>query len=183
MKLYLIRHGEPDYEQVTEANYKGFGRDLSRLTSEGIKQAQALAKQPLFNTIELLLVSPYTRTMQTALELTRDKDIPVLVELGLHEWLPDKTGTKLERPEQVKTAYHDYLNGTQFSDLECESKSDVYQRVESVFQRYESAGYTSLACVTHAEVIRVLTGVEKVAYCGVYTYEYVSLEMKEEESK
>ncbi|WP_414840774.1 histidine phosphatase family protein [Enterococcus saccharolyticus] len=80
MKLYLIRHGEPDYDQVTEANYKGFGRDLSRLTSEGIKQAQAHAKQPLFNTIELLLVSPYTRTMQTALELTRDKDIPVLVE-------------------------------------------------------------------------------------------------------
>ncbi|OJG90532.1 hypothetical protein RV16_GL001481 [Enterococcus saccharolyticus] len=47
----------------------------------------------------------------------------------------------------------------------------MYQRVESVFQRYENAGYTSLACVTHAEVICVLTGVKKVAYCVVYTYE------------
>lgn len=92
MKIYLIRHGEPDYGQVTEAKYKGFGRDLSRLTSDGIQQAQAIANHAIFDESELLLVSPYTRTMQTALEITRFKEIPVCVELLLHEWLPDKTG-------------------------------------------------------------------------------------------
>lgn len=29
MKLYLIRHGEPDYDQVTEANYKLWSRLMS----------------------------------------------------------------------------------------------------------------------------------------------------------
>ncbi|WP_207942255.1 hypothetical protein DOK78_000653 [Enterococcus sp. DIV2402] len=172
MKIYLIRHGEPDYGQVTEAKYKGFGRDLSRLTSDGIQQAQAIANHAIFDESELLLVSPYTRTMQTALEITRFKEIPVCVELLLHEWLPDKTGYKFENPEQMKVAYHDYLKGTKTSDLEFETKEEVYQRVASVFQHYKNAGYTCIACVTHAEVIRVFTKVERVKYCGIYEMAY-----------
>lgn len=36
MKIYLIRHGEPDYGPVTNAGYTGFGRDLSPLTKQGV---------------------------------------------------------------------------------------------------------------------------------------------------
>lgn len=173
MKIYLIRHTEPDYQQVTEANYKGFGRDLSRITEKGIHQAKKLAEQPLFDEVELLLVSPYTRTMQTALEIVKERKQPLTinVELLLHEWLPDKTGTKLESCDQVGPAYQDYLNQTNFSKLECETQEEVKRRVEQVFDKYKQE-YNSIVCITHAEVIKLFTGVERVAYCGIYELEY-----------
>jgi broad specificity phosphatase PhoE len=37
-KLILIRHGKPDYSLVRERNFKGHGRDLAQLTSEGVDQ-------------------------------------------------------------------------------------------------------------------------------------------------
>lgn len=48
MKIYFIRHAKPDYQQVTEANYKGFGRDLSRITEKGIHQAKKTSRTTSF---------------------------------------------------------------------------------------------------------------------------------------
>ena len=95
MKVYLIRHSEPTYEQVTTAGLTGFGRELGSLTDRGIMLAQQCAQQPLFAQVQLILSSPYTRALQTALEIVRFNDIPLKVELGLHEWLPDDTGVGL----------------------------------------------------------------------------------------
>lgn len=172
MKIYLIRHGDPDYHQVTEAKYKGFGRDLARLTETGIAQARANAGHSIFDEIELVLTSPYTRAMQTTLEMVRFQSVPVIVELLLHEWLPDKTGTKLASAEQVPSTYLDYLHGTNQSPLQCESKEEVYQRVSQVFDIYKSKGYKCIACVTHAVVIRLFTGLETIDFCGIYELNY-----------
>lgn len=48
MKVYLIRHSEPTYQQVTTAGLTGFGRELGGLTDRGIMLAQQCAQQPLF---------------------------------------------------------------------------------------------------------------------------------------
>ncbi len=174
MKIYLIRHGDPDYDQVTAAKYVGFGRDLSRLSEAGIQRARSIADNPIFDNIEQLVVSPYTRTMQTALEIikVRAKELPVSVELLLHEWLPDKTGTKLKNPEQVKAAYLDYTNGTKFAELECETQTEVFERVKKVFDSYKQRNYQAIACVTHAEVIKLFAHVERVDYCEIYEIDY-----------
>jgi broad specificity phosphatase PhoE len=36
MKVYLIRHSEPTYQQATDAGLQGFGRELGGLTENGI---------------------------------------------------------------------------------------------------------------------------------------------------
>ena len=66
MKVYLIRHSEPTYQQVTTAGLTGFGRELGGLTDRGIMLAQQCAQQPLFAQVQLILSSPYTRALQTA---------------------------------------------------------------------------------------------------------------------
>ncbi|MCG0632629.1 nickel transporter [Lactiplantibacillus plantarum] len=58
MKVYLIRHSEPTYQQVTTAGLTGFGRELGGLTDRGIMLAQQCAQQPLFAQVQLILSSP-----------------------------------------------------------------------------------------------------------------------------
>lgn len=42
MKIIFIRHGEPDYRELEERSYTGFGIDLAPLSEKGRKQAQDL---------------------------------------------------------------------------------------------------------------------------------------------
>lgn len=175
MKVYLIRHSEPDFTQVDQAGYVGYGRDLTRLTPRGIDIADKAAKNPLFNNMQLLLVSPYTRTMETALEIVRyHPQIPVTVELLLHEWRPDKTGRKLTGYPMVKAAYEDYLHNTHNSDLNYETADEVIHRVESVLDKYKDR-YDTIGCVTHGQVIRRMMNINtktQIPYCGIYRLNY-----------
>ena len=48
MKIIFIRHGKPDYRELEERSYTGFGIDLAPLSEKGRQQAQELCKNPLF---------------------------------------------------------------------------------------------------------------------------------------
>lgn len=169
MKIYLIRHGEPDYGPVTNAGYTGFGRDLSPLTKQGVLQAQHCAEQPIFNEVQLILASPYTRALQTATEIIRRHNRPLQVELGLHEWYPDKSGWQIKSGHQAMAAYDEYTanhgqaNETQTWDYE--TSADIRHRVQAVFDKYQH--YQCVACVTHSEVMRQFGDWRRIGYCEV----------------
>lgn len=171
MKVYLIRHSEPDFTQVDQAGYVGYGRDLTRLTPRGIKIAQKAATNPIFDEMQLLLVSPYTRTMETAMEIVKQHpQLPTQVELLLHEWRPDKTGRNLTGLPQVKAAYNDYLYNTHYSQMDYETAQEIVDRVTSVLEKYKDK-YDCIGCVTHGQVIRRMTGSKmhsQIPYCGIY---------------
>jgi len=174
MKIYLIRHSETDFTQIDQAGCIGFSRELTRITPHGITLAKQLAHNPIFKETQLLLVSPYTRTMETAMEVIKQNDLPTQVELMLHEWMPDKTGRKIASYRQLQEVYADYLNGTHLSGFDYESPTEVKQRVETVLDHYKS-DYDCIACVTHGQVIKQLTGITDDAdleYCGIYQIEY-----------
>ena len=40
MKIIFIRHGEPDYRELEDRSYTGFGIDLAPLSEKGRQQAQ-----------------------------------------------------------------------------------------------------------------------------------------------
>ncbi|MCG0555070.1 histidine phosphatase family protein [Lactiplantibacillus plantarum] len=170
MKVYLIRHSEPTYQQVTTAGLTGFGRELGGLTDRGIMLAQQCAQQPLFAQVQLILSSPYTRALQTALEIVRFNDIPLKVELGLHEWLPDNTGSRTDTDEQATTAYKLYRQHagkrTTASPLPYESAAEMKARVLATLNKY-AASYDCIACVTHGEVMQQFGDQKDVDYCGV----------------
>lgn len=175
MKVYLIRHSEPDFSQVDQAGYVGYGRDLTRLTPNGIKIAQKAAHDPIFQQIQLLLISPYTRTMETALEIIKQHpNIPTQVELLLHEWRPDLTGRKLTGLPQVNAAFKDYLHNTHNSKMDYETADQIVARVESVLDKYKNT-YDSIGVITHGQVIRRMLKMDmrtSIPYCGIYKLNY-----------
>lgn len=175
MKVYLIRHSEPDFSQVDRSGYVGYGRELTRLTPYGVRVADKAALNPIFDKIQLLLVSPYTRTMETAMEFVKyHPEIHTQVELLLHEWRPDKSGRKLANFSQRKRAYADYIQGTHYSGLDYETPEEIKQRVYSVLDRYKDQ-YTCIACVTHCQVIKQIAGIKdnvQIPYCGIYEIDY-----------
>jgi broad specificity phosphatase PhoE len=91
MKLILIRHGEPTYEEITGHGYIGFGFDLAKLTPLGQSQAENVSHDERLLGAQLILSSPYTRALQTASVISRNTGLSIEVETDLHEWLPDTT--------------------------------------------------------------------------------------------
>lgn len=171
MKVYLIRHSEPDFSQVDQAGYSGLARDLTRLTPKGIKIADKAAQDPIFKNVQMLLVSPYTRTMETAHEILKYNDLPYQVELLLHEWSPDKSNRMQPSGDEVGQAYNDYLDGTHKSNLDFETREEVMGRVNSVLDRYKDK-YDCIACVTHGGVMTQYTGDRMTPFCGIYEIDY-----------
>ncbi|MCG0632630.1 nickel transporter [Lactiplantibacillus plantarum] len=108
--------------------------------------------------------------MQTALEIVRFNDIPLKVELGLHEWLPDETGSRTDTDEQAATAYKLYRQHagkrTTASPRPYESAAEMKARVLATLNKY-AASYDCIACVTHGEVMRQFGNQKDVDYCGV----------------
>lgn len=175
MKVYLIRHSQPDFTQVDQAGYVGYGRDLTRLTPKGIQIAKKAAQDPIFDQIQMLLISPYTRTMETALEIVKQHpELPTQVELLLHEWRPDLTGRRLNGYPQVKAAYEDYLHNTHKSTMDYETSDHVIKRVKKVLDKYKS-DYDCIGVVTHGQVIRRMLNMDmkvQIPYCGIYELDY-----------
>ena len=66
MKVVLIRHGEPRYDEVIKRGYIGQGYDLGKLTGRGVKQAINVSSSFRLDDAELIVSSPYTRALQTA---------------------------------------------------------------------------------------------------------------------
>lgn len=54
MKIIFVRHGEPDYRELEERSYTGFGMDLAPLSEKGRQQAQELCQNPLLQSANLL---------------------------------------------------------------------------------------------------------------------------------
>ena len=69
--FYLIRHGEPIYDNMLEKGFWGFGRDFAPLSEKGIEQAEITAKDIRLKSAEIIVSSPYTRAMQTAQIISR----------------------------------------------------------------------------------------------------------------
>ena len=106
MKLYLIRHGETDYNKMKrnqgqiDIPLNEYGRELARKTREG------LAEVPF----DLCLCSPLSRARETAEIILEGRDIPIITDKRLIEisfgryegrcWNPDAWDEEMPRDFQ-----------------------------------------------------------------------------------
>ena len=91
MKIFFIRHGEPDKLEVDKRGFIGQGRDLAPLTELGIKQAEEVSENPILKGCQIIVSSPYTRALQTSAIISKNLGIDIKVEVDIHEFIPDKT--------------------------------------------------------------------------------------------
>jgi len=87
--IYLLRHGQADYEPVHERQWPGSMADLAPLSPAGFAQAATAASLLAEVAASALVSSPFTRTMQTASIVSCRLGLRIQVEFDLHEWVPD----------------------------------------------------------------------------------------------
>lgn len=172
--FYLIRHGEPNWTFKEQRNLNGALRDFVPLTDVGVYQAQeVIANHNYLSDCDLILSSPYTRSLQTAAIINRNIGLPIKVEFDLHEWTPDNwQATCVQEITELWNDYmkHDGIHPPGEHKI-WESKESVIERVRNVLNQYLDKSKVIVVC--HGMVIATLLQLisEEVQLCGVYEYE------------
>ena len=109
MKIIFVRHGEPDYRELEERSYTGFGIDLASLSEKGRQQAQELSKNPFLSSAEIIVSSAVTRALETASYVACATGLPLRVEPLLHEWQVYESGT--DKFEKARTMFLENKGG------------------------------------------------------------------------
>jgi uncharacterized phosphatase len=167
--IYLVRHGEADYELIGKRRWPGKLADLAPLTGRGIEQAAVAGEQLADVGAVKLLSSPFTRTMQTAGAVSCRVSLAIEVELDLHEWLPDDT-FRWHNLTEVRALVADFDScGGEWPAGErrvWEPLSSVRHRSAAVLRRAAASvtGGGSVIAVCHEMVIRSVTGEVKTRH-------------------
>ena len=163
-----MRHSEPTYKEVEERGYIGFGRDLGKLTREGIILAEETALKiktnKFYNDIELIIASPLTRALQTAAIVSQITGLKIEVETDLHEWLSDeKNGFASWKEYLLKKGIHD-----ETCKYKWEQHSNVRKRALTALERYQGK-YKCILVVAHCGVIRAVLNEfkEQINFCEI----------------
>lgn len=161
--FYLVRHGEADYSEMHDKGFFGFGRSFAPLSAEGIRQAEATAIDERLKTAELIVSSPYTRTMQTAAIISRATGLKIQVEVDLHEWEPDKTNCfdSSEEAFQLNEEFNFYKGVyPEGKMMKWETLDEMRRRMRRVADKY--AGYDKVIFVGHGMAFRTLMYIEQM---------------------
>ena len=171
--FYLIRHGEPTYDNLMEHGFYGFGRDLAPLTELGRKQAEITAKDARLKDAALIVSSPYTRALQTAQIISAETGLCVEVELDLHEWVPDWENRYTTSEESFALAREftkysgEYPQGKTFR---WETVSHMRERMRRVADKY--AKYEKVIFVGHGMAFRSLAYIETMRPAEIVEFDY-----------
>lgn len=162
----LIRHGEPRYDEIKEKGIYGMAYNFARLTENGVIQAINRADDPTLKDAEIIISSPFTRSLQTAANLTAHLGLDVIVEHDLHEWLPDKNIVRDVDGEKAFESYMQHEGKKANQPFEYETYDEVKKRMELVLLKYTS--YKKVIVVSHGIAISSLTHFDDIIeHCGV----------------
>lgn len=171
--FYLIRHAEPNWAFKIERNLQGAFRDYVPLTDNGVQQAeQILHRNRYLLECEMILSSPFTRSLQTAAIINRTLGLPLHVEFDLHEWIPDNF--QADTLSEIRALHHDFhIHDGCVPAGETklwETKESVLKRTTNVLTKYLDQKKVMVVC--HGMVIQTLmasgTGLDVVELASVH---------------
>ena len=128
MKLYVVRHGQTDYNKANLFQ----GRQNIELNDTGLQQASEIAKKlqsviAKEEIIDKLLVSPLTRAIQTAEPISKTLSIPITLCDDLIERSYGNMEGKANRPDWNNIMMLDYNRNYTMENIE--PIQDVFKRV------------------------------------------------------
>lgn len=173
MQFYLIRHGEPDWQQLGTEGQRGTAASLTPLSHIGRLQIDTIAGDYRLREANVILSSSYTRCLESAARLSRQLNKQLFVEYALHEWLPvPDPMAGIDRAllwQAGEDLRRELLHGSPADCRPWESLSEVRQRALDVLKRY--AGFGTGIVVTHAVVISALLGSDRpVSHAEIIEY-------------
>ena len=164
MKVIFVRHGEPDYHELEERSYTGFGLDLAPLSEQGRRQAQELCQHPLLRSADLLVSSAMTRALETASYVACATGLPLREEPLLHEWQVYQTGREnFEKARSLFLANNGELLSN--SPIQYETAEEMKARFIDCMAKYRD--YQTVVLLTHRMLIRQFVPNETIDFCQV----------------
>ena len=164
MKIIFVRHGEPDYRELEERSYTGFGMDLAPLSEKGRQQAQELWQNPLLQSANLLVTSAVTRALETASYVSCATGLPLRVEPMLHEWQVYEVG--IENFEKARCLFLENKGELlPNSPIQYETATEMKSRFLESMAKYRD--YQTVIVVTHNMLMRQFVPNEKIDFCQV----------------
>lgn len=155
MKLYLVRHGETDWNKAGRMQ----GRIEVDLNLFGFKQAHLCAKRLKPIPFDMAFTSPQSRAFQTAELLVKPHDIrleahPALQEIHLGKW-EGLTWSEVRR--QHRGLNDDLSKDRQMAKIHGgESYEEVLKRSMDFMNRIAKLPMEHVLIVSHAGVIKML---------------------------
>ncbi len=174
-QIYLVRHGEPDYAPVDARGWLGMAADSAPLTAAGAKQAEELADLLSGIGATYLVSSPFTRALQSAAIIGHRLALGVRVDYDLRDWLPDNIGSWRGAADvRAAQAELDAYGGEWPMGVQrpWEPLSRVRERARAALARHTASTDGPVLAITHAMVIRALTGETGTAHGGHEYYRY-----------
>ena len=172
MEVVVMRHGERNDQPCYERGFIGQGLELAPLSENGEKQAEEAADNPLIDGCSVIISSPYTRCMQTAAIVSRIRNLPLKVEVDLHEWIPDLTFQNNKGEAQLYGS--DFaLNQGKYPEGETrkwESIDMMEKRLLSVLNKYKDQN--KIMIVTHGMLMHQIKPYGHIPYCFVDSFIY-----------
>ena len=164
MKIIFVRHGEPDYCELEERSYTGFGIDLAPLSEKGRQQAQELSKDPFLSSAEIIISSAVTRALETASYVVCATGLPLRVEPLLHEWQVYESG--IDRFEEARRLFLEN-NGKLLpnSPVQYETAVEMKTRFLECMAKYRE--HQTVVVVAHRMLMRQFVPDEKIDFCQV----------------
>ena len=164
MKIIFVRHGEPDYCELEERSYTGFGIDLAPLSEEGRQQAQELSTNPLLPSAEIIISSAVTRALETASYMVCATGLPLRVEPLLHEWQVYESG--IDRFEEARRLFLEH-NGELLpnSPVQYETAVEMKTRFLECMAKYRE--HQTVVVIAHRMLIRQFVANDKIDFCQV----------------
>ncbi len=160
--VVLVRHGEVDRAALGEHGpvYTGARFDHVPLSHAGTVQAEQAAAALRSLRPQLILTSPYTRTLQTAAIISRNLDCRFTVDLRLHDWLPVRDGTMVISLALVQAKIREYerwaAGGPLPQERTWETPDEMRARLLSVIRAHRNA--VPLVIVTHEAPVQAVIG-------------------------
>ena len=188
MNIYCIRHGYSKHNQL----YKLYGEEgfimdesyNSRLIQSGINQAYQL-KNTIdsllnLNNIDAVLVSPLTRTLETANIIFSDKNIPIIANEYLMEY---PSGLHKCNKRNTKTNLINEFPNIDFSHLTSEMdllwKPKIFESLETLYDRIDklklwlkNKNYNTIVIVGHTSHLShfIYHKYMDLKHCQLYHY-------------
>ena len=164
MEIIFVRHGEPDYRELEERSYTGFGMDLAPLSKEGRQQAQKLCQNPLLQSADILVSSAVTRALETAFYVSCATGLPLRVEPLLHEWQVYESG--IENFEKARTLFLENKGELlPNSPIQYETAAEMKSRFLESMAKYRE--HQTVVVIAHRMLIRQFVPDEKIDFCQV----------------
>ncbi|MCL1786866.1 MAG: phosphoglycerate mutase family protein [Defluviitaleaceae bacterium] len=172
-RIIFMRHSEPDYSFVTERKYAGHGLDLAQLTENGINIAENASHDKRLDNAQIIIASPYTRALQTAAIISKNRQLDIKIENDLHEWMPDlsfRYSTKEEAQKASELCKAHKGVRPKDSQIAFENLEDVFNRAKNALLRYRQ--YEKIIVVTHGVVIQQFSFAPHIPFCGILEIDF-----------